>query len=88
MIKSRVVKEGQSGILGYCKFLDWQLLEFWTIKLQLNIKFFFSKTWKKPNIVKIVDDICKKVNFSKLNVKFIYLFLIIHIKVQNFGCQT
>ena len=64
----------QSGILGYRKFLDWQLLEFWTMKLWLNIKLFSSKTWKKPNIVKIKDKICKKVHFSKLNVKFIYLF--------------
>ena len=46
----------------------------------------FFKTWKKPNIVKIIDNICKKVTFSKLNVKFINIFWIIYIKTQNFGC--
>ena len=56
------------------------------MKLRLSIKIFSSKTWKKPNKVEIID-ICKKVTFSKLNVKFINLLLIIYIKIQNFGCQ-
>ena len=58
------------------------------MNLRLSIRIFSSKALKKPNIVKVIDDICKKVTFSKLNGKFINLFLIIYIKTQNFGCQT
>ena len=57
-------------------------------EIAIKHKNFSSKTWKKPNVVKIIDNICKKVTFSKLNVKFINLSLIIHIRIKNFGCQT
>ena len=40
-----------------------------------NEVFFPSKSWRKWNIIKIIDNICKKVTFFKVNVKFINLLL-------------
>ena len=51
------------------------------MKLWLSIRTFPSKTLKKPSIVKVIDNICKKETFFKLNDKSNNLFLIIYIKI-------
>ena len=47
----QIINHKQSGILGYRKFLYWQLLEFWTMELRLSIRIFSSKL---INFLKII----------------------------------
>ena len=70
----------QSGILGYRKFLDWQLLEFWRMELRHNI-ICLIKIWNNQIYLKLLLNLCKEVTSKLIVILFISYIFLTHIRI-------